>query len=65
VLCFVPRFWADYVTPWRSGYIVDDEESAGGLPPGALFVIAATKTPTRSTATAIPGRPNCSWITHR
>jgi hypothetical protein len=34
------RLWADYVVPSRSGYIVDDEGRRGGLPPGALFVIA-------------------------
>jgi hypothetical protein len=34
------RFWADYVIPSRSGYIVDDEGVPGGLRPGAMFVIA-------------------------
>jgi hypothetical protein len=34
------RFWADYVIPSRSGYIVDDQGVAGGLAPGAMFVIA-------------------------
>ncbi|WP_046471645.1 endonuclease/exonuclease/phosphatase family protein [Allosalinactinospora lopnorensis] len=34
------RFWADYVTPGRAGYIYDDEGRYGGLRPGARFVIA-------------------------
>jgi hypothetical protein len=34
------RFWADYVTPGRGGYIYDDEGGRGGLHPSALFVIA-------------------------
>ncbi len=34
------RFWADYVIPSRSGYIVDDQGMSGGLQPGANFVIA-------------------------
>jgi hypothetical protein len=34
------RFWADYVTPGRGGYIYDDEGGRGGLAPSALFVVA-------------------------
>jgi hypothetical protein len=34
------RFWADYLLPSRSTYIVDDDGREGGLRPGALFVIA-------------------------
>jgi len=34
------RFWADYVLPSRSDYIVDDEGNPGGLEAGASFVIA-------------------------
>jgi hypothetical protein len=34
------RFWADYITPGRSGYIYDDAGTFGGLKPGELFVIA-------------------------
>lgn len=34
------RFWADYVSPARSGYIYDDAGVRGGLPPGEPFVIA-------------------------
>ncbi|MBB6172417.1 alkaline phosphatase D [Nocardiopsis mwathae] len=33
------RFWADYVTPRRGGYIYDDEGVRGGLRPGARFVV--------------------------
>jgi hypothetical protein len=34
------RFWADYISPGRSGYIYDDAGVLGGLKPGELFVIA-------------------------
>jgi hypothetical protein len=34
------RFWADYITPGKAGYIYDDEGQRGGLDPGELFVIA-------------------------
>ncbi|MDA0567068.1 endonuclease/exonuclease/phosphatase family protein [Streptomonospora sp. S1-112] len=34
------RFFADYVSPGRGGYIYDDEGRRGGLKPGARFVIA-------------------------
>jgi len=34
------RFWADYVTPGRGGYVYDDEGGRGGLHPSALFVVA-------------------------
>ncbi|MBB4930984.1 alkaline phosphatase D [Lipingzhangella halophila] len=34
------RFWADYVTPGKAGYVYDDDGTRGGLPPGAPFVIA-------------------------
>ena len=34
------RFWADYVTPRRGGYIYDDEGGRGGLEPSAMFVVA-------------------------
>ena len=34
------RFWADYVNPWASRYIYDDEGRRGGLRPWSRFVIA-------------------------
>lgn len=34
------RFWADYVTPGKSAYIVDDEGKKRGLLPSEPFVIA-------------------------
>jgi Endonuclease/Exonuclease/phosphatase family len=34
------RFWADYISPGRSGYIYDDAGVHGGLASGELFVIA-------------------------
>ncbi len=33
------RFWADYVTPGRGGYIYDDEGRRGGLAPRERFVV--------------------------
>jgi 3-phytase len=33
------RFWADYVTPGRAGYIYDDAGARGGLNPRESFVI--------------------------
>lgn len=33
------RLWADYVSPERSGYLVDDRGQRGGLPADASFVI--------------------------
>jgi hypothetical protein len=34
------RLWADYITPYRSDYIYDDQGRRGGLKRGASFVIA-------------------------
>lgn len=34
------RFWADYVTPGKGGYIYDDAGGRGGLRAGERFVIA-------------------------
>ncbi|HEX9634133.1 MAG TPA: endonuclease/exonuclease/phosphatase family protein [Candidatus Limnocylindria bacterium] len=34
------RFWADYISPGKAGYIHDDAGAAGGLAPGSYFVIA-------------------------
>jgi endonuclease/exonuclease/phosphatase family metal-dependent hydrolase len=33
------RFWADYISPGQSGYIVDDEGRRGGIEQGDPFVI--------------------------
>jgi hypothetical protein len=49
------RFWADYVTPGRSGYIYDDEGVAGGLKPGSLFVIAGDQNSDPLDGDSIPG----------
>jgi Endonuclease/Exonuclease/phosphatase family len=49
------RFWADYVMPSRSGYIVDDEGNPGGLEAGALFVIAGDQNSDPFDGDSIPG----------
>jgi hypothetical protein len=49
------RFWADYVLPSRSGYIVDDEGNPGGLEGGALFVIAGDQNSDPFDGDSIPG----------
>jgi hypothetical protein len=49
------RFWADYVLPSRSDYIVDDAGVAGGLTPGALFVIAGDQNSDPFDGDSIPG----------
>ena len=49
------RFWADYVMPGRSGYIVDDESERGGLAPGSLFVIAGDQNSDPFDGDSIPG----------
>lgn len=33
------RFWADYVTPRRSGWVLDDQGRRGGLAQGERFVV--------------------------
>jgi hypothetical protein len=49
------RFWADYITPARSGYIYDDEGNRGGLKPGELFVIAGDQNSDPLDGDSIPG----------
>ena len=49
------RFWADYIIPSRSSYIYDDDEQTGGLPPGALFVIAGDQNSDPFDGYSIPG----------
>ena len=49
------RFWADYIIPSRSSYIYDDDEETGGLPPGALFVIAGDQNSDPFDGDSIPG----------
>jgi hypothetical protein len=49
------RFWADYITPARSGYIYDDEGASGGLKPGELFVIAGDQNSDPVDGDSIPG----------
>jgi hypothetical protein len=49
------RFWADYVRPSRSGYIYDDDGAAGGLTPGASFVIAGDQNSDPLDGDSIPG----------
>lgn len=49
------RFWADYIIPSRSSYIYDDNGNSGGLPPGALFVIAGDQNSDPVDGDSIPG----------
>jgi hypothetical protein len=49
------RFWADYITPARSGYIYDDKGVSGGLKPGELFVIAGDQNSDPVDGDSIPG----------
>ncbi|CAN5159835.1 endonuclease/exonuclease/phosphatase family protein [soil metagenome] len=49
------RFWADYITPGKSGYIYDDEGQRGGLNPGDLFVIAGDQNSDPLDGDSIPG----------
>jgi hypothetical protein len=49
------RFWADYITPARSGYIYDDNGISGGLTPGDLFVIAGDQNSDPLDGDSIPG----------
>jgi hypothetical protein len=49
------RFWADYIIPSRSGYIYDDDGIYGGLPPGAMFVIAGDQNSDPLDGDSIPG----------
>lgn len=49
------RFWADYIIPSRSAYIYDDDGGLGGLPPGAMFVIAGDQNSDPLDGDSIPG----------
>jgi hypothetical protein len=49
------RFWADYVTPGKAGYIYDDKGRFGGLKPGELFVIAGDQNSDPVDGDSIPG----------
>ena len=49
------RFWADYVTPGRGGYIYDDTGGRGGLKPGERFVIAGDQNSDPLDGDSIPG----------
>jgi hypothetical protein len=49
------RFWADYVTPGKAGYIYDDEGGQGGLKPGELFVIAGDQNSDPHDGDSVPG----------
>jgi len=49
------RFWGDYIIPSRSGYIYDDEGDTGGLPPGAMFVIAGDQNSDPFDGDSVPG----------
>jgi Endonuclease/Exonuclease/phosphatase family len=49
------RFWADYISPGKSGYIYDDAGGRGGLQPGSIFVIAGDENSDPLDGDSIPG----------
>jgi len=49
------RFWADYVSPGKSGFVYDDGGGTGGLKPGSLFVIAGDQNSDPLDGDSIPG----------
>jgi hypothetical protein len=49
------RFWADYVTPGRGGYIYDDAGRRGGLRPGSPFVVAGDQNADPFDGDSVPG----------
>ena len=49
------RFWADYLSPSKSGYIYDDHGTFGGLEADALFVIAGDQNSDPLDGDSIPG----------
>ncbi|WP_154814637.1 endonuclease/exonuclease/phosphatase family protein [Actinophytocola xinjiangensis] len=49
------RFWADYLTPGRGGYIYDDAGRRGGLTPGARFVVAGDNNSDPNDGDSVPG----------
>ena len=49
------RFWADYISPGKAGYIYDDGGGTGGLKPGSLFVIAGDQNSDPLDGDSIPG----------
>jgi hypothetical protein len=49
------RFWSDYVIPSRSRYIYDDDGGTGGLPSGAMFVIAGDQNSDPFDGDSVPG----------
>ena len=49
------RFWADYISPGKSGYFYDDEGVRGGLKPGELFVVAGDQNSDPLDGDSVPG----------
>jgi hypothetical protein len=49
------RFWADYIAPYRSDYIYDDQGRRGGLARKAEFVIAGDQNSDPLDGDSIPG----------
>jgi hypothetical protein len=49
------RFWADYIAPYRSDYIYDDQGRRGGLERKAEFVIAGDQNSDPLDGDSIPG----------
>ena len=49
------RFWADYLSPGRSGYVYDDAGKRGGLKPGDRFVVAGDNNSDPKDGDSVPG----------
>lgn len=49
------RFWADYITPGRGGYISDDQGREGGLSPRTPFVILGDQNSDPEDGDSVPG----------
>lgn len=49
------RLWADYLDPAKAGYLRDDTDGVGGLPPDAYFVIVGDYNADPSRGGSVPG----------
>lgn len=52
------RLWRDYVTPGAGDYLYDDQGTAGGLAPGAKFVLMGDQNADPFDGDSLPGAAN-------